>query len=182
MHDRARAAGSADHSSAWWCQSHDASQHTRSDPHGAVGLVAVSECCASRLEQQHKARPGVQVTASSREVSSETVMVIASARKKLPVTPVTTTSGRNTTTGVIVEKTSGREISCKRLAHRFDAAFAGFAVEHDVLHDDDGVVDHEADGRGQSAQRHQVEAFADEPEHQHRDGNGDRNHQAGDDR
>ena len=34
-------------------------------------------------------RPGVQVSASSSEVSSAAVMVIASARKKLPVTPVT---------------------------------------------------------------------------------------------
>ena len=54
---------------------------------------------------------GVQVSASSSEVKSETVMVTASARKKVPVTPVMEMSGRKTTIGVIVEPMRGTVIS-----------------------------------------------------------------------
>ena len=50
---------------------------------------------------------GVQSRAKNSELNSATVMVIARARKKLPVTPVTEISGRNTTMGVMVEPTSG---------------------------------------------------------------------------
>ena len=50
---------------------------------------------------------GVQVRASNSEVKSETVMVTASARKKVPVTPVMEMSGRKTTMGVMVEPMSG---------------------------------------------------------------------------
>ena len=86
--------------------------------------------------------------------------VTASARKKAPVTPVIEISGRKTTIGVMVEPTSGTRIS--RIALRIASArdLAGVAVHHDVLHHHDGVVDHQADGRGQAAQRHQVEALA----------------------
>ena len=59
---------------------------------------------------------GVKVTASASEVSRAAVMVMARARKKLPVTPVVAISGRKTTTGVMVEKTSGVDIS--RMARR----------------------------------------------------------------
>ena len=37
-------------------------------------------------------------------------------------------------------------------------------MQHDVLHHHDGIVDHQADRRGQSAQRHQVEALAQHPQ------------------
>ena len=89
-------------------------------------------------------------------------MVMASARKKLPVTPVTAISGRKTTTGVIVEPTRGRVISAERLAYRLHACLAGVAMQHDVFDHHDGVVDHQADGGRQSAERHQVEALADD--------------------
>ena len=106
------------------------------------------------------------MSASTSEVSSAAVMVMASARKKLPVTPLTETSGRKTTTGVMVEPISGVVISLQRLAHGFDAVLARVAMQHDVFDHHDGVVDDQADGRGQTAQRHQVEALADEPQHQ----------------
>ena len=48
-------------------------------------------------------------------MNSETVMVTASARKKLPVTPVIEISGRKTTIGVIVEPIRGMVISCRAL-------------------------------------------------------------------
>ena len=50
---------------------------------------------------------GVHDSARSSEVKRETVMVTASARKKLPVTPVMEMSGRKTTIGVMVEPISG---------------------------------------------------------------------------
>ena len=87
-------------------------------------------------------------------------MVTASARKKLPVTPVTEMSGRKTTTGVMVEPISGTVISRERLAHGLDARLAGVAMQDDVLDDHDGVVDDEADGGGEAAEGHQVEALA----------------------
>src|SRR6266404_6037442 len=52
-------------------------------------------------------RVGVQVSASNNDVNKDTVMVTASARKKLPVTPVIEINGRNTTIGVIVEPIRG---------------------------------------------------------------------------
>ena len=80
---------------------------------GFNGLVVRSWSAGafSRLS----ASAGVHVMASSNDVSSETVIVTASARKKLPVTPDTATSGRKTTTGVMVDPTRGREISCSAL-------------------------------------------------------------------
>ena len=58
---------------------------------------------------------GVQDKARRSEVKSETVIVTASARKKLPVTPVIEISGRKTTIGVIVEPIRGMVISCSAL-------------------------------------------------------------------
>ena len=55
------------------------------------------------------------MSASAREVSSAAVMVMASARKKLPVTPLTDTRGRKTTTGVMVDPMSGVVISRRAL-------------------------------------------------------------------
>ena len=50
---------------------------------------------------------GVQVNARRSEVNRETVMVTASARKKVPVTPVIEMRGRKTTIGVMVDPISG---------------------------------------------------------------------------
>ena len=55
-------------------------------------------------------------------------------------------------------------------------------MHHNVFNHHDGVVDHQADGRGQSAQRHQVEALANDPESKNGDGDGDRDDEAGDQR
>ena len=59
------------------------------------------------------------------------------------------------------------------------ARLALIAMHHDVLHHHDGVVDHQSHGRGQTAQGHQVEALAHDPQGDegHRDGGG--NHQPG---
>ena len=49
----------------------------------------------------------------------------------------------------------------ERLANRLGARLAAVAMHYHVLDHHDGVVDDEADGRGQAAEGHQVEAFAD---------------------
>ena len=70
----------------------------------------------------------------------------------------------------------------QRLAHRLHAGFAGVAVHDDVFDHHDGVVDHKPDGCGQAPERHQVEALPDEPQHQDRHGDGDRDDKTRDQR
>ena len=55
-------------------------------------------------------------------------------------------------------------------------------MQDDVFDDDDGVVDDEADGGGEAAEGHQVEALADDPEEEDGDGDGDRDDETGDER
>ena len=88
--------------------------------------------------------------------------VMARARKNTPVTPVIEISGRKTTIGVIVDPTSGLLIS--RIALRMASArlWPASRCMHDVLDHHDGVVDHQADRGRQAAQRHQVEALAEQ--------------------
>ena len=105
---------------------------------------------------------GVQVSASTSEVKSATLTVTASARKKVPVTPVMVTRGRNTTIGVTVEPTRGTRISRRALRMASARRLPGFAMQDNVLDDDDGVVNHQTDRSGKTAERHQVEAFAHE--------------------
>ena len=58
----------------------------------------------------------VQTSARTSDVSSDTLMAIASALKNVPVTPVIVMSGRNTTIGVSVEPISGTVSSLSALA------------------------------------------------------------------
>ena len=135
-----------------------------------------------RSRRNSRLSAGVQVTASSSEVSSATVMVIARARKKLPVTPVTETRGRKTTTGVIVDPTRGAAIS--RSARRAACArgFTTVPMRDDVLDDHDRIIDHQSNCRRQSAEGHQIETFSDGPQKKNGDRDGYWNHQSGDQR
>ena len=74
-------------------------------PSQAAGGVLLVLAAVRRWRSRNstRLRPGVHVSASISDVSSAAAMVMASARKKLPVTPVTAISGRKTTTGVMVE-------------------------------------------------------------------------------
>ncbi len=67
-------------------------------------------------------------------------------------------------------------------ANGLRARLARIAMHHDVLHHHDGVVDHQPDGGGETAQRHQVEALAQQAQRDERDRDGGGNHQAGDER
>ena len=108
--------------------------------------------------------------------------VMASARKNVPVTPVIEISGRKTTIGVIVEPISGTRISAIALRIASRAILAGVAVHHDVLDDDDRVVDDQADRGREAAERHQVEALAEQAQRDEGDRQRRGNHQAGDQR
>ncbi len=102
-------------------------------------------------------------------------MAIASAPKKAPVTPVIVMRGRKTTIGVSVDPMQRDRQLLERAGRRLQRAFALVAMQHDVLDDDDLVVDDEADRRGESAERHEVEALTEElhrderHHHRHRD-------------
>ena len=98
--------------------------------------------------------------AKASDVRSATPTVIAKARKNTPVTPVIDISGRNTTMGVIVEPTSGTRISRMRAADSFGPRLPRVPMQHDVLHYDNSVVNHQSDRSGQTAQCHQVEALS----------------------
>ena len=100
------------------------------------------------------------MSASASDVSSAVPTVTASARKNIPVTPVIEISGRKTTIGVIVEPTSGTRISRSALRIASARLWPGIAMQHDVFDHHDRVVDHQSHGRGEPAERHQVEAFA----------------------
>ncbi len=66
----------------------------------------------------------------------------------------------------------------QRAADGLDPALSGVAMQGDVLHHHDGIINHQPDRGCQSTQRHQVESLVEHLEgdegHQHRD----RNHQA----
>ncbi len=57
-----------------------------------------------------------------------------------------------------------------RAADRIRAALARVAMQHDILDDDDRIVDHEAHSGSEAAERHEVEALADHPQHDEGDG------------
>ena len=59
----------------------------------------------------------------------------------------------------MVEPMRGREISCSALRTASTLAFAGVAMKDDVFDDDDGIVDDEADGGGEAAESHEIEAL-----------------------
>ena len=62
------------------------------------------------------------------------------------------------------------------------ARLARVAMDDDVFHHHDGVVDHQSNRRRQAAQGHQVEGLPDDPEKEDRHRDGYRNHEACDQR
>ena len=84
--------------------------------------------------------------------------------------------------GVMVEPISGTVISPSALWMASRRALSGVAMQRDVFHHHDGVVDHQTDRGRQSAERHQVEALVEQLERDERDEYGRGNHQHGDDR
>ena len=119
------------------------------------------------------------MTATTRDVSRAETIVRARARKKTPATPSRKAKGMKTTTGVSVLPTRAGPTS--RVTDRMACGrrVARQQLGMDRLHDHDRVVDHHADGSGNAAQRHQVEAHVEDAhhherhEHRHRDADAD---------
>src|ERR1700721_4123320 len=101
----------SDHSSAIPCQRRTNPMKRPCSPCASLLLVSAE---LRRFRSRLRLRAGVQVRARNSDVNNEAVIVIASARKKLPVTSVTEMSGRNTTTGEIGEKTGEKGFQRKQ--------------------------------------------------------------------
>ena len=110
----------------------------------------------------------MKLTASTSEVSSATAIVMASARKKLPVTPVTATNGRKTNDGSNRRPNQRLRNLVQSLLYGTHPVFARVTVRNDVLNHHDRVVDHQSNRCRQAAKCHQVETLAHQPERQHR--------------
>ncbi len=90
--------------------------------------------------------------------------------------------GMNTTTiEKVVAATARRDLGGP-LVRRGPVILALLDVADDVLADDDGVVDQDADGQRQAEQRHRVQGEAEGPHRDERGQHRDRQRQAGDDR
>ena len=120
------------------------------------------------------------MSASNKEVSKATVMVTARARKKPRDLGHGDQRKKNNDRGN-GGKDQGRLISW--IALRTDhPRLSRFPVNRNVLDHHDGIVDNQPDGRGQTAQGHQVEALAGDAEKENGHRDGDRDDQAGDQR
>ena len=129
-----------------------------------------------------RASSGISVSACTSEISTADASVIDSARKNWPTTPDSMPSGTKTTTVVSVEPTTGaissRIASCDRLRRRL----AAVQMAVDVLDDDDGIVDDEADGDGEAAHRHHVDRLAEPAHDEEGRHDGERQRDGGDER
>ena len=113
-------------------------------------------CGRSRIA----ARAGLSVSELSAERTVETAIVTANWRKNWPVIPLMNAHGTNTAhehqghgddrPGDLVHRPAGRLRGVQPLLQ----------PALDVLDDDDGVVDHDADGQDQAEQRDVVQAEA----------------------
>ena len=122
------------------------------------------------------------MSASASDVSSAVPTVMASAWKNVPG-DAGDRNQRQKHDDRRDRRTDQRHADLgDRAADRVRAALAGVAVHHDVLDDDDRVVDHEADRGREAAERHQVEALAHHAQRDEGDRERRRNHQAGDER
>ena len=130
--------------------------------HHAAGVMLLVALAYVPLRSSTMLRPGVQVRARSREVSSAVVMVTARARKKAAGEAGGGDERQKDDDGSDGGSDERLGNFSQRLAHGLGARLSVVAMHHDVLDHDDGIVDDQADGRGQAAQGHQVEAFAEE--------------------
>ena len=100
--------------------------------------------------------------------------------KNWPTTPRTNASGTKTRIVVSVEPMTAPLISRLARSTAASPALSLGQVPRDVLDHDHGVVDDQADGHGQAAQRHQVQRVAGQVEEDEADDQAQRNRQRGD--
>ena len=145
----------------------------------AAAIFVVRPASAACARYAARASSGIRNSASTIEISTATDSVIDSALKKSPTTPESSPSGAKTTTVVSVDPTIGRDELAGGGFDRVGAAALGQAPM-DVLDDDHGVVDDQADGDGHAAHRHQVDRLAEQPHEEERADDGQRQRAGGD--
>src|SRR5258708_24261138 len=106
---------------------------------------------------------GDRVSATTADTVTAPTSVTANSVKRAPVSPVRNMIGRYTATSTIVIAMMGLELA-RREDRRLPGLHALFQMAVDVLYDDDGVVDDQADREDEGEQRQQVDRVA-EREH-----------------
>src|SRR6185436_18767162 len=100
---------------------------------------------------------GASVSDTSAETAIEAVTVKANSRNRRPMIPPMSSSGMNTAISD-ADGQHGEADLARSLDGGLERRSAVLDVAVDVLHHDDGVVDHEADRDRQRHQRQVVEA------------------------
>ena len=93
---------------------------------------------------------GVSVSETKADMTTATVTVTANSRNSTPTMPPISSSGMNTAISENGDRDDGEADLARALERRFERRLALLDVAHDVLDHDDGIVDHEADGDGES--------------------------------
>src|SRR5881396_2041553 len=149
---------------------------------GGTPLWPPPACAADAWRRMKKwLSVGVQVSASASDVRSAMPTVIASALKNVPVTPVIDMSGRNTTIGVIVDPTSGTRISAiaLRMASARSCPASRCITMFSTTTIASSMTRPTAAARPPSVMRLKL---AERAQHDERDRERRRNHEAGDER
>ncbi len=101
------------------------------------------------------------MSATIAEMLTEIVMVSANCRKSCPVMPLMNADGKKTDVRTSEMPRMGAVSSFIAFSAAANGSSPAFDVVLDALHDDDGVVDDDADGEHQAEERQRVDA---EPE------------------
>ncbi len=113
---------------------------------------------------------GSRVKATKSEISTAAETVIPNWRKNWPTMPSMKATGTKTATMVSVVARTLRAISLRALERGLLRRVALLQELEDVLADDDGVVDEQADRQREAEERHHVQR---EAEHVHQEEGGD---------
>ena len=104
----------------------------------------------------------MRVSDTTTDTTIAAVTVMANSRNRRPMMPPISSSGMNTAISEMLIDTTVKPISLAPLSAAAMGGGALLDMAVDVLHHDDGVVDHEADGERQRHQRKIVQAEAEQ--------------------
>ena len=121
--------------------------------------------CLAALQQHRAQSAGLRVSALSAEISIAIETATANWRNSWPLMPGMKATGTNTDSSTRVMAMIGAGDLGHRLLGRLGDRKVRLLLDHalDVLDDDDGVVDDDADRQHQRQQRHRVGRIADRP-------------------
>ena len=113
--------------------------------------------------QQHAHKAGESVSALIADRNIETATVTANWRNNSPEIPGMKATGTNTDSNTSVMAMIGAVISRHRLLGRLGGGKLRVLLHHplDVLDDDDGIVDHDADRQHHRQQRYRIGGVSD---------------------